>query len=86
MICVHLYRESLQTSELRRGFLEAIQQWLKRPASYNGKVTTLLPSNQQLQQSDATVKEPIELKHKDKTSITTLPLPSKYVKFDVCKI
>ena len=75
-----VYRESMQTDELRRRFLEAMQLWIKKTASYDNQITTLLPSNQQLQKSDVIVKEPIHLKQKDKTNIiSTLPL--RYANF-----
>ena len=70
----------MQTVELRRRFLEAMQLWIKKTASYDNQVTTLLPSNQQLQKSDVIVKEPIHLKRKDKTNIIST-LPSRYANF-----
>ena len=75
----------MQMGELRKGFLEAIQLWLNKATPYNDQVTTLLPSNQQLRPSDVTVKEPIQLKQKDKTSSIVTTLPSKYVKFEYSK-
>ena len=70
----------MQTDELRRRFLEAMQLWIKKTASYDNQVTTLLPSNQQLQKSDVIVKEPIHLKRKDKTNIIST-LSSRYANF-----
>ena len=60
-------RESMQSDELRRGFVEAIQQWT------HNNVTTSLPDNQELQHSDSViVKKPIHLKQNNKALRYTL--------------
>lgn len=73
----------MQTDELRKGFLEAIQQWLRKTPDGDRAVkdvTTSLPSNRQLQQQSdkIIVKGPaVQSKQNDKTTITAA-LPSRF--------
>lgn len=71
----------MQSDQLRRGFLEAIQQWL-RPAIHDNRMikdVAALPNNKQPQQSDnVDVKErTVWLKDNDKTNVITA-IPSRY--------
>ena len=67
----------MQSDDLRRRFLEAIQQWLRK-ASSNGStipkgVTSLSPSNQPPQKSDVVViNKPARLKKNSKADVITL--------------
>ena len=65
----------MQSDELRRGFLEAIQQWLGKASSDDNTITKLVtsssPSNQQLQKSrGVVVNKPVQLKKKNKADVT----------------
>jgi len=60
----------MQSDEVRRGFVEAIQQWTHKTSN---DLTTLLPDNQELQRSDGIiVKKPIHLKQDNKALRYTL--------------
>lgn len=68
----------MQTDDLRRGFLKAIQQWLEKATDDDRvvkDVTTSLPGRHQ---SDGViVKGPIRSKKNDKATIIAT-LPSRY--------
>ena len=65
----------MQSDELRRGFLEAIQQWLRKTSNDNKTITKLVtsssPSN--LQKSRGViVNKPVQLNKKNKADVITL--------------
>ena len=63
----------MQSDQLQRGFLEAIQQWLRKASNDDStitkQVTSSLPSNHQLQQSDVIVNKPVQFKKKNKADV-----------------
>lgn len=65
----------MQSDELRRGFLQAIQQWLGKASNDDDAITKLVtsssPSNQQLQKSrDVIINKSVQLNKKKAGAIT----------------
>jgi len=68
----------MQSDKLRKGFVEAIQKWLQKPAG-DDQVITDVSDQQQLQKSTSVIVKgrTARLKHNDKTDVISA-VPSKY--------